>query len=98
MHERKSGNIQLCFQLGSIPLIYFCKKNCGRIHDQFMFFPVSFGVMLADVLNVSPSSEQTECLWGNMFLNIFKNSADRKVTSCHWLEFVVSKWRVSVVK
>ena len=31
------------------------------------FSPVGYGVYLTDVSSVSPSSEQTEGLWGNLF-------------------------------
>ena len=48
---------------------------------------------IADVSSISPSSEQTEILWGNQRLNseVFINT-DQEIRSCHWLEFASSNW------
>ena len=47
---------------------------------------------VTDVLSISPSSEQTEGLWGNQCLNIFELVyVDQKVKFCHWLKLVACK-------
>ena len=52
---------------------------------------------IADVLSISPSSGKTEGLWGNQGLKSgVQFHADRKVKSCHWLEFVAANWSKNI--
>ena len=58
-----------------------------------MSFACGIWYLAADVSSVSPSSEQTEGLWGNQCLNGWKiNLCGTKVKFCHWLKLVASNW------
>ena len=58
-----------------------------------MFFACGIWCVAADVSSASPSSEQTEGLWGNQCLNSWQFIySDGKVKFCHLLKLVASNW------